>query len=90
MASPVTQTTQPKLETAKPANGGAPAPVANAAPASTPKAARGTKVLSPLGYVNAVESARKRATGIEERLLKQVPEAKRDVATAMLKANDGK
>lgn len=89
MASPQTQQTSKPADKA-PANGGAAAAAAPPAAAPTQRAARGTKQLTPLGYVNAVESARKRATGIEDRLLKQVPEGQRERASAMLKQNDGK
>lgn len=74
---------------AKPANGG-PAAQPASAPETASRAARGSKPLSPLQYVNAVVSARKRSTGIEARLLRQVPEADRERAAGMLKANDGK
>ena len=89
MASPQIQPTKPEAAP-KPANGGAPAPVAPTAEAKPAKAARGTKKLSAREYVNAVESARKRANDIETRLLKQVPEEQRERAQAMLKLNDGK
>ncbi len=88
MASPQSQPTKP--EAAKPANGGAVAAAPAPAPAAPARAPRGTKVLTPLGYVNAVESARRRAKDIESRILKQVPEADRARAESMLKANDGK
>jgi hypothetical protein len=49
-----------------------------------------TEWLTPLGYVNAVVKARKRAKTAEAKLLERVPEEAKAAAAAMLKVNDGK
>lgn len=49
-----------------------------------------TEWLTPLGYVNAVERARKRARAAETKLMERVPESDRQRAKEMLRANDGR